>query len=76
MYTVISHFYRGPSLQVDDDDDEDNGGDGRGGRSHQGGEGGGPCSSSEALKTDQQIAGEAVLTRIVKEVDGVSFSFR
>ena len=37
-----------------------------------------PSSSSSSVmkKTAQQIAGERVLSRVVEEVEGVSFSFK
>ena len=47
-----------------------------GGGSHGDGGPSGPHISSKVFKTAQQLAGEAMLTRLLKEVDGVSFSFR
>lgn len=70
----------GPNLEDSDDSTNGDGGDGgddegfggsgdRPGPSHR------PPSSSVMKKTAQQIAGEAVLTRVVQAVEGVSFSF-
>ena len=70
------HSCSGPNLESPDDGHDDGGG---GGDSP--GDGPGPShrrppSSSVMKKTAQQIAGEGVLSRVVEEVEGVSFSFR
>ena len=78
--------YRGPDLDRDDSnnggghDGGDHGdgshGDGSHGNGGDGNGGGYKGSSNVLKKTTQQLAGEAVLCRLVTEVDGASFSFR
>ena len=64
--------HRGPDLDTDaDDDDGSDGGDGGDGGGGDGGKGG-----SFVKKSAQQLAGEAVLSRLVTEVDGSAFSFQ
>lgn len=71
-------FFSGPDLDSSGDNNVESRGGGGGdfpgdgpGPSHRP-----PPSSSVMKKTAQQIAGESVLSRVVKEVEGVSFSFR
>ena len=69
----------GPDLDGSGSDDDGDGRGGGGGDSP--GDGPGPShrlppSSSVMKKTAQQIAGEGVLSRVVEEVEGVSFSFQ
>ena len=59
---------RGPDLDTEDDDNRRGGGGG--------GDDGGGGGNSVIKKTAQQLAGEAVLSRLVSEVDGASFSFQ
>ena len=70
--------YRGPDLDRDDSGGHDGGdhGDGSHGDGSHGNGGGYKGSSNVLKKTTQQLAGEAVLCRLVTEVDGASFSFR
>ena len=68
---------------MDGPDGGDSDGGGGGGGEDSPGDGPGPShrphlsssSSSMMKKTAQQIAGERILSRVVEEVDGVSFSF-
>ena len=83
LYSIPSPFaYRGPNLDSGDSNGEGGGG---GGGGDSPGDGPGPShrshpppssSSSVMKKTAQQIAGERVLSRVVEEVEGVSFSFK
>ncbi len=74
-------YFSGPNVTIDDDDDAGgNGGSPPPGPSHPSSGSGSsrqphPPPSSVIKKTPQQVAGEAVIGRLVKEVDGVCFSF-
>ena len=76
-----TYIHRGPNL---DSGDSNGAGGGGGGGGDSPGDGPGPShrphpppsSSSVMKKTAQQIAGERVLSRVVEEVDGISFSFK
>ena len=69
-------YNRGPDLESGEDDDDDGGSDSsrRGGGGGEGG--GGEGGSSVVKKTAQQLAGEAVLSRLVASVDGAGFTFQ
>ena len=79
LITPLFPLPRGPDLDSPGDGDGD--GVGRGGGGDSPGDSPGPShrphpSSSVMKKTAQQIAGERVLSRVVEEVEGVSFSFK
>ena len=74
------YIHRGPNL---DGGNSNGAGGGGGGGGDSPGDGSGPShrphpppSSSVMKKTAQQIAGERILSRVVEEVDGISFSFK
>ena len=83
LITMLFLIHRGPNLDGPGGGDSNSaGGSGGGGDSL--GDGPGPShrphppppSSSVMKKTAQQIAGERVLSRVVEEVEGISFSFK